>query len=145
MSVKRYGSLSYIRSGICVLQSLLIFRQEGLVQSQNLVADVLQFRQLFDRVILGGRSLSKKISTRYFIFRSISVAVAVAGNGFSASRKNSLSRKFFHPGRYSHVKDLTHFPGVSNVAQPIAKSLFYYPVAETRLSACYSQCLLFVK
>jgi hypothetical protein len=34
------------------------------------------------------------------------------------------------------VKDLTHSSGVPNVAQLIAKKLFYYPVAETRLSAC---------
>ena len=47
MSVKRYGSPSYICSGICLLQSLLIFCQEGLVLSQNLIADGLQFHQLF--------------------------------------------------------------------------------------------------
>jgi hypothetical protein len=48
-----------------------------------------------------------------------------------------LSCNFFHPGRYSHVKDLTHFSGVPNAAQLIAKKPFYYPVAETRLSACF--------
>jgi hypothetical protein len=34
------------------------------------------------------------------------------------------------------VKDLTHFSSVPNVLKLIAKKLVYYPVAETRLSAC---------
>jgi hypothetical protein len=86
MSVKRYGSLGYICSGICLLQSLLIFLQEGLVLSQkDLITDGLQFHQLFGRAILGGRSrsLPKKMSIRYIVFRSISVAISVAGNGNS--------------------------------------------------------------
>jgi hypothetical protein len=53
---------------------------------------------------------------------------------------------FLHPViSGSHVKNLTHFSGVPNVAQLIAKKLFCYPVAETRLSACLlflSACLL---
>jgi hypothetical protein len=40
------------------------------------------------------------------------------------------------PGDLGHVKDLTHFSSVPNALKLIAKKLEYYPVAETRLSAC---------
>jgi hypothetical protein len=52
------------------------------------------------------------------------------------------TRKCRRSGRYEvmnadrSVKDLTHFSSVPNALKLIAKKLEYYPVAETRLSAC---------